>query len=208
LVERALGEGMPALQTYGMTETVGQVATVGPDDVTEALGSAGRPLDGVEVRVVDADGTSLPAGSEGRIEVRGPVVTPGAWGDEERDPSAWLRTRDLGSLDDAGRTRDLGSLDDAGNLTVWGRADEVIVTGGENVHPARVEGVLRRIDSVVDVRVYGEPDDEWGRVVVADIVLDRGHLQGVQAEARRVLPGFMVPKRWRRVDRIDRGWKG
>jgi O-succinylbenzoic acid--CoA ligase len=195
LIERALDSGLPALQTYGMTETVGQVTTVAPGEQRDGLGTAGRPLHGVEVRVAGDDGMPVPPGAAGRIEVRGPTVTPGYVGEEERSPQAWFRTGDLGSLDESGA------------LTVLGRADDVVITGGENVHPARVEAVLRGLPGVVDVRVYGEDDAEWGQVVAADLVLDGDLLGEVQGSARAVLPGFMVPKRWRSVDRIDRGWK-
>jgi len=192
LLERALDAGLPVLQTYGMTETASQVTTVAPGAERDDLGTAGRPLDGVEVRVVGDDGTLRGTGEAGRIEVRGPVVAPGYLGDVERGPGEWFRTGDLGFLDAAGR------------LTVLGRADDVVITGGENVHPARVEAVLRGFPGVVDVLVYGEDDPEWGRVVAADIVLNRDLLEEVQARARVALPGFMVPKRWRSVARIDR----
>jgi O-succinylbenzoic acid--CoA ligase len=192
LLERALDAGLPVLQTYGMTETVGQVATVAPAAARADLGTAGRPLGGVEIRIVDADGATLGPESAGRIEVQGPVVSPGYLGEPERDPGEWFRTGDLGSLDSAGR------------LILLGRADDMIVTGGENVHPAQVEDVLRGIDGVVDVLVYGEDDAEWGRVVAADVVLDRDLLGSVQAAARAALPGHMVPKRWRSVGRIER----
>jgi O-succinylbenzoic acid--CoA ligase len=196
LIERALDAGLPALQTYGMTETVGQVTTVAPGEERELAGTAGRPLDGVEVRVVSHAGVAAAPGEPGRIEVRGPTVTPGYLGEPDRSPRAWFRTGDLGVLGDNGA------------LTVLGRADDVIVTGGENVHPVQVEEVLRGFPGVVDVRVYGEEDEEWGRVVAADIVLDRDLLGEVQARARDALPGFMVPKRWHSVSRIERTWKG
>jgi acyl-CoA synthetase (AMP-forming)/AMP-acid ligase II len=159
------------------------------------LGTAGRPLEGVEVRVVDEEGRVVPPGAPGRIEVRGPTVTPGYLGDPERDPSDWFRAGDF------------GRIDESGTLTVLGRADDVIVTGGENVHPSQVEAALREFPGVVDVRVYGEADAEWGHVVAVDLVLDRAVVEEVRARARAALPGFMVPKRWRSVDRIDGGWK-
>lgn len=195
LIERALEAGLPALQTYGMTETVGQVATVAPGEERRLLGTAGRPLEGVEIRVVDDEGSAVLPGSAGRIEVRGPTVTPGYLGRPERDPSDWFRTGDIGRIDGSGA------------LTILGRADDVIVTGGENVHPAQVEEVLRSLPGVVDARVYGEADAEWGQVVAADLVLEGDFLGEVQGRARDLLPGFMAPKRWHPVDRIDRDWK-
>jgi len=196
LMARALDAGLPALATYGLTETVGQVATVAPGEERASLGTVGRPLDGIDVRVVGPDRLPVPGGAAGRIEVRGPTVTPGYLGEPARDAGEWFRTGDVGMFGDSGA------------LSVLGRADDVIVTGGENVHPAQVEAVVRSIPGVADVRVYGEDDEEWGRVVVADLVVDPDGLGEVQARARAGLPGFMVPKRWRVVDRIERNWKG
>jgi O-succinylbenzoic acid--CoA ligase len=196
LLRRAAGAGLPALQTYGMTETASQVATVDPAAIAAEAGTAGRPLDGVEVRIVDDRERPVPRGSTGRIEVRGAVVSPGMLDEPERPPGVWLATGDLGSLD-----RDC-------RLTVAGRADDLIVTGGENVPPGVVEAALRLHPGVRDVRVRGEEDVEWGRTVVADLVLDpRFTVEDVARFARTRLAGFQVPKRWNLVETIERTWK-
>ena len=137
LLRRAIDAGIPALQTYGMTETCSQVCTVAPEDAERDLGTAGRPLTGAAVAVDD----------DGRVRVRGPMVSAGYLGEEPRSDE-WFVTGDLGSIDPEGR--------------LTGRADAVIVTGGENVHPALVERALRTVAGVVDARVSGEPDAEWG----------------------------------------------
>jgi O-succinylbenzoic acid--CoA ligase len=196
LLRRAAAAGLPALQTYGMTETASQVATVDPAAISTEAGTAGRPLDGIEVRIVDERGRPLPRGTTGQIEVRGAVVSPGALGEQERPPGRWLATGDLGSLD-----RDC-------RLTVAGRADDLIVTGGENVSPVAVEAALRLHPGVRDVRVRGEDDPEWGRAIVADVVLDGGcSVEEVGRFARGRLAGFQVPKRWNVVAAIERTWK-
>jgi O-succinylbenzoic acid--CoA ligase len=196
LLRQAADAGLPALQTYGMTETASQVATVDPGALADEAGTAGKPLGGVEVRIVDAGGRPVPRGATGRIEVRGAVVSPGDLDGPERPPGHWLVTGDLGSLD-----RDC-------RLTVAGRADDVIVTGGENVPPGVVEAALRLHPGVRDVRVRGEDDAEWGRVVVADLVLDpRFAVEEVARFARSRLARFQVPKRWNVVERIERTWK-
>jgi O-succinylbenzoic acid--CoA ligase len=181
LLRAALDAGVPALQTYGMTETASQVATVAPGDEETDLGSAGRPIRGAEVRITD-----------GRIEVRGPVVSPGYLGESPRAPGSWFTTGDLGEIDDRGR------------LTVIGRADSVIVTGGENVHPAPVERVLRSHPAVVDARVFGVADDEWGRRVVAEVVLDGASITEVKEWAVSRLTPVQMPKEWRPVERMVR----
>lgn len=177
LLERAIDAGIPALQTYGMTETTSQVATVAPGEERIDLGTAGCPIDGAEVRI----------GEEGRIEVRGPMVSPGYLGEPAREPGSWLRSGDLGEIDGGGR------------LVVLGRADAVIVTGGEKVHPAAVEAALRGIRGVVDARVAGAADPEWGSRVVGEVVLDGVTVEEVAAAARRLLPPSAVPKEWRPV---------
>ena len=199
LLSRARRAGLPVLATYGMTETTSQVATEAPTEAGTRPGSAGRPLEGFEVRAVDEGGRALPPGEAGRLEVRGPALSPGYLGETEREPGEWLRTGDL------------GFLDGDGYLFVLGRADEVIITGGEKVHPAAVEAVLREHPLVADARVFGEEDPEWGQLVVAEVApvagafLDPGELA---AYARARLAGYQVPRRWRLVGEIRRSEMG
>lgn len=179
LLRRALDAGIPALQTYGMTETCSQVCTVAPQDAARDLGTAGRPVMGAEVAI----------GADGRIRVRGPMVAAGYQGEAPR-PDDWFITGDLGRIDSLGR------------LTVLGRADAVIVTGGENVHPQRVEQALRAIAGVAGARVFGEPDPEWGQRVVAEVVLDGADLDTIITRARAVLARAENPRRWEVVAAI------
>jgi O-succinylbenzoic acid--CoA ligase len=189
LLRRAAAAGLMPLQTYGMTETTSQACTVAPDEFEEALGTAGRPIAGTEVRVT-RDGSTAAAGAEGRIEVRGPIVSPGYLGEPFRDPGAWFVTGDLGSIDEEGR------------LTVAGRADSVIVTGGEKVHPSMVERILRQCPGVVDTRVFGVPDPEWGRRVVAEVIVDGVTVGEVGEWAHQNLSPAAVPKEWRTVPKV------
>ena len=115
------------------------------------------------------------------------MVSAGYLGEEPRSDE-WFVTGDLGSIDPEGR------------LTVLGRAGAVIVTGGENVHPALVERALRTVAGVVDARVSGEPDAEWGSALVAELVLDATTVAAVAAEARGLLRRAEVPRRWIVVD--------
>ena len=123
------------VQTYGLTEACSQVCTLAPAEARERAGSAGRPLPGIEVAI---------EGEE--ILVRGPTVAPGAFAAD-----GWLHTGDL------------GRIDDEGYLWVEGRRGDLIVTGGENVRPQRVEEALRRHPGVADVAVVGRDDREWGQ---------------------------------------------
>jgi len=170
LLARAVAAGLPVLATYGMTETCSQVATTLPGaDPTGPL----APLPGVELRIVG-----------GRIEVRGPMVSPGYVG--EPPTGGWLRTGDL------------GKLTPEGGLRVLGRADDVIITGGENVHPAVVEEALARIDGVGEVVVVGVPDPQWGERLAAAYT-GPAEVGTVERAARSVLAGFEIPRVWLRL---------
>ncbi len=195
LLARASEAGLAALATYGMTETASQVATEVPTEAGRRPGSAGCPLEGFEVRAVDDSGRALPPGEAGRLEVRGAAVSPGYLGEPERGPGDWLRTGDL------------GFLDADGYLFVLGRVDRAIITGGEKVHPARVEAVLREHPAVADARVWGEEDPEWGQAVVAEVVLvadARLDPEALAAHARARLAGYEIPRSWRVVEEIRR----
>lgn len=172
LLDASLAAGLPALQTYGMTETTSQVTTVAPGDARRDAGTAGRPLDGVDIAIGDG----------GRIAVRGGVVTPGYVGETERVPGEWFETQDRGLLDDEGR------------LTVLGRLDRVVVSGGENVDLDHVERTLAGAPGVVAVRVGSRPDPEWGVAVVAEI---DGDLDAAR-DAAGSLARHERPKEWRR----------
>lgn len=175
LLEEAVEQGLPVLPTYGMTETFGQVATLHPD---APLDYRAHPLPGVEVRIEP----------DGRIAVKGRQVFAGYLGEPDRaDP--WFVTGDLGEIDDEGALR------------VLGRADSVIVTGGENVSPERVEAVVRAHPDVTEAVVVGVPDPEWGQMVVC---VYQGEANDLSDFVALSLPGFMVPKRWIRVDVIPR----
>ena len=186
LLATARSAGIPAIPTYGMTETCSQIATPSPGAPLD--GSVGPPLPGAEIRVTDG-GVSV-VGSEGRIEVRGPMVSPGYVGGPERGTDEWLTTSDLGVLDHDGR------------LSVVGRADRVIVTGGENVHPAAVERLLAGHPAVRASRVFGLPDTEWGMRVVAEVETDVG-VEVLEAWAAERIPPNVRPREWRVVDRLS-----
>jgi O-succinylbenzoic acid--CoA ligase len=166
--------GVPVTQTYGMTETASQLATLAPDEALRKLGSVGRALQGSTIRI-ERDGRPVLAGDTGEILVRGPSVTPGYYDDE-------AATRDAFS-DGWFRTGDLGYLDAGGYLTVRDRRDDLIVSGGENVYPAEVEAVLLEYPGVAEAGVYAVADDTWGHRPVAlvvarpDAVLDLDRLR-------------------------------
>lgn len=177
LLERAREAGLPVLPTYGMSETFGQVATLRPG---APLHRHAHPLPGVEIRIEE----------DGRIAVRGPQVSPGYLGEPDRR-SDWLVTNDLGEITDDGA------------LSVLGRADTVIITGGENVDPERVETELMECPHLEEAVVVGIPDEVWGRAV-ACVYAGSADEGTVSSWARERLARHMVPKAWRRVTAIPR----
>ena len=181
LLAAARRAGLPVLQTYGMTETASQVATEAPGEAGRKPGSAGRPLEGFEVRGWTAPGGPCRPGRRAAWRFGGRAVSPGYLGEPERPPGAWYRTGDAGWLDG----------DDC--VFVAGRADAVIVTGGENVHPEEVEAVLRECPGVADARVFGEADAEWGRRVVAEVA-PSGPGGSRPGASRGVHPGPASPR--------------
>jgi O-succinylbenzoic acid--CoA ligase len=177
LVEQGLDAGLPVLTTYGTTESTSQIATVAPGEGRQAIGTVGRPLDGMVVGFDD-----------GEIVVDGPAVSPGYLGEPPR----------------AGphRTRDLGYLDDTGRLVVTGRIDDIILTGGEKVAPQLVEAVLESFPAIERAVVVGVPDDDWGQAVVAVVEGDSLDEDALGARARAALAVHQVPKRWVRVEAL------
>ncbi|ATB33370.1 o-succinylbenzoate--CoA ligase [Melittangium boletus] len=200
LLARAKAAGIVSLQTYGLTETCSQAATEHPG---EADGhTAGRALPGLEVRVVGPSGEPLEVGREGDIEVRGPTVMAGYLNRPEATREVlrdgWLRTKDLGRLDERGR------------LTVLARRTDLILRGGENVYPAEVEKVLADHPAVREVAVVGLPDAHWGEVPVAFVVMREGALsQELFGEwCRERLARFKLPSRFLEIEALPRNAMG
>lgn len=180
LRDLARDHGVRALPSYGLTETISQVSTASLDRTHRAhAADSGRPLEGVEVDIDAPSGVTRAEGVEGEILVRGAVVFAGYVGGPARSPSAPLHTGDR------------GRFDAHGNLVVVGRIDDVIVTGGENVHPAEVEAEAAKHDGVREVVVFGLPDESWGHVVAAAFVLSPGaRVEELVSRINERLPTF------------------
>ncbi len=172
VIERAL-ELFPTVNftnAYGLTETSSTITLLDPEDHRQAiasddpltrgrLGSVGKPLPSVELEIRDDTGAAVGPNEPGEIYVRGPQVS-----------GEYLERNAVGD-DGWFPTRDAGMLDEHGYLYLSGRADDVIVRGGENISPAEVEDVLLSHDDVADAAVVGIPSDEWGETVAAAVVL-------------------------------------
>ena len=162
------------VNAYGQTETTSTLTILGPEDhrlegtpqeiekKLRRLTSIGKPLPDVEFRVVDDDGKPLPSGEIGEITIRTPRVMKGY----ATSGGAAMTTLEDGWL----RTRDMGWVDEDGYIYLAGRKDDMIIRGGENIAPAEVESVLQSHPDVEDVAVFGLPSEEWGQIVAAAVV--------------------------------------
>ena len=177
LRELAVNRGVPVLATYGCTEACSQIATQSPQQVGST--GSGAPLKGVELRL-----------EGGEVQVRGDVLMDG-YLDEGRTGAAW-------TAEGWFRTGDAGSFLPDGQLSIEGRLDDLIITGGENVSPQEVEAWLETVPGVLSACVFGIPDAEWGSEVVAALVTDPV-LYCAQTLRARLLTELAVHKRPKRV---------
>lgn len=165
--------GYTLLERYGMSETNMNMSN--PLEGERRIGSVGRPLPGVEARVVDPEtGELLPEGQVGEVQIRGPHVFKGYWGRPEVTAEAFTSDGWL-------HTGDLGFREPDGYYTLCGRAKDLIITGGMNVYPPEVERVLAEHPDVSASAVIGCPDREWGERVTAVVVCRQGRAIGAEA---------------------------
>ncbi|WP_067820445.1 AMP-binding protein [Actinomadura kijaniata] len=189
LVERVGLERM--INAYGLMEGTVVSMTRAEDPVEVIASSTGRPVPGVTVRVVDDDGKDLPPGEPGEILVGGYGVMRGYWRDPERtaeavDADGWLRTGDI------------GTVDDAGNVAIVDRKKEMFIVSGFNAYPAEIEGLLLRCPLVAQAAVIGVPDERQGEVGWAYVVPPPGtdpDPDAVVAWARAHMSNYKVPRR-------------
>jgi malonyl-CoA/methylmalonyl-CoA synthetase len=197
--------GHTILERYGMSETV--MLTSNPyraEDGPRKGGTVGRPLPGVGVRVAAEDGTPLPVGEIGGIQVRGPNVFSGYW----QMPG---KTREEFTADGWFRTGDVGRFDEDGYVTIVGRSKDLIITGGYNVYPAEIEGRLNDLPGVAESAVVGVPHPDFGEGVVALVVPRPGATLEPAALVQALkasIAGFKVPKHLRVVDALPRNAMG
>ena len=176
---------------YGLTETCGIVSVCRPDDPPEVIsGSSGRAIPGVEVRVVDDDGTEVPRGEPGEIVVRGYNVMREYFEDAERtadtiDPDGWLHTGDIGTMD----------LD--GYVAITDRKKDMFIVGGFNAYPAEIENLLLAHPDIAQVAVVGVPDERMGEIGVAFAVPTAGSAPDpdeLVAWAREHMANYKAPR--------------
>lgn len=190
-LKRAEKLDLRVAQTYGMTETSSQTATLANEDAMSHIGSAGKPLFFNEIKIDANDGESI-----GEILIRGPHVTPkyiGRFKDKPTTIDGWLHTGDV------------GYLDEQGYLYVVDRRSDLIISGGENIYPAEIENVLLSHPNIKEAGVCGMEHDRWGQVPVAFIV-SREHMaeQEVFEFCAQNLANYKVPKHIHFVSHLPR----
>jgi fatty-acyl-CoA synthase len=186
--------GCEFAQAYGMTETTGTVVMLPPQDHdpegSPRMRAAGKPVPGVEVKIVGGDGQVVPTGEVGEIVTRSSNNMLGYW--KRPDATAAAKTADNWVY-----TGDAGYMDAEGYIYIHDRVKDMIISGGENVYPAEVENAIYGHPDVADVAVIGVPDAAWGEAVKAVCVPRPGHTvdpASVIAWARERIAGFKVPK--------------
>ncbi len=195
---RAAMPQLRLLDVYAQSETCAPVTVLGDLEALRRPGSVGQAMPYVDLRVVDADGAGAPTGSSGEVWVRSPTVTPGYWAPDTAPitDDGWLRTGDL------------GRLDDEGYLFVGGRLVDLIIRGGVNVFPGEVERVLLATGLLADAAVVGVPSAITGENVAAGVVALPGVLvePGVlQRAVRDGLGAHAVPRPLRVLPDLPRG---
>lgn len=191
LVKAALQQGWPVCPTYGLTEAASQVATLYPPPQQWRRGCVGAPLEHMEINIDQGSGS---------IQVRGASVAAYARGaDGQRrkllDEQGWLDTGDLGWQDAKGW------------LHIIGRGDDVLISGGENIHPQQLEQELRRCPGVEEVAVSAVEDALWGDALVA-LYCGAASTDQVCNWAKQHLKGAFVPKFFFRTENLPRNAMG
>ena len=165
--------------------------------------SAGRRVDGAEVKIVDDDDRDLPVGEVGEIVARGPHMMTGYW----NRPDATADTLRNGWV----HTGDVGRFDDAGYLYIVDRKKDMIISGGSNVYAREVEEALLAMDPIREVAVIGLPHPKWGEMVTAVLVSRTGQPvddAAMEAFCRTSLPDYRRPKRFFWIDELPRNSYG
>ena len=195
-------------QQYGMTEACGTIVYLPPGDHdpggNRRMKSAGLPMPGIEIRIIDADGNTLPAETVGEVATRSTANMKGYWKNE-------AATRETIDADGWLRTGDAGYLDADGYLYIHDRVKDMIISGAENIYPAEVESAMFGHPAIADVAIIGVPDATWGEAVKAVVVLKPGAESSeadLLAFTRSRIAAFKVPKSVDFVDELPRNAAG
>ncbi|MGP7819697.1 o-succinylbenzoate--CoA ligase [Niallia sp. 01092] len=196
IIKNCLHKGIPVYYSYGMTETSSQIVTLPPEDSVRKVGSAGKPLFPSQIKIVNETGEEVSENTAGEIIVHGPNVSKGYLNKGPNTVNGWFHTGDI------------GYKDSEGFLYVLDRRSDLIISGGENIYPAEIEGMLTSIDGVLDAGVIGEDDEKWGQVPIAFVVKDNNRLaiteEMIHSFCAKKLAKYKIPKKILFIEKIPR----
>jgi len=203
-----LARGLAFVQGYGMTEASPGVLLLDRSQVRAKAGSAGVPHFFTDVRVVRPDRTEAPPGDKGEVVVSGPNVMLGYWGRPDATAEAFGEATDGERWF---RSGDVAVTDEDGYVFVVDRVKDMFISGGENIYPAEVESALSGHPAVLECGVIGVPDEKWGEVGLAVVVLRPGATAGAE-DLRAFLAGriakYKIPRSYRFADALPRNAVG
>lgn len=202
LVEQIKSLSLPVVMSYGMTETASQICSTRLGDPPERLISSGRPLNYRELRILDSNGLETARGIPGEIAVRGDILFKG-----------YIDAIETELLDDQGwfLTGDIGYQESDGYLIVIGRQDEMLVSGGENIHPSEIEGNVESHGGVTVCKVIAVDDPVWGQrpvLFVETTAPNDFEIDSLREFLRQHLAGFKVPQEIFALARLPRNAMG
>jgi acyl-CoA synthetase (AMP-forming)/AMP-acid ligase II len=188
---------------YGMTEAGSVYCLMPPGEAVKRPGSVGKPAPPAEIRCVDAEGRTVAVGEVGDVRLRIPGRPREYYGDEEATARTWV--------DGWLVTGDLGRIDEDGYLYIVGRSKDVIIRGGNNIHPSDVEHAIESHPAVREVAVVGVPHEVLGEDVVAFVTLRPGQSatdEELRSHTLKLLAKYKVPRQWYIVDGLPRNATG
>jgi fatty-acyl-CoA synthase len=203
LIRLYQSRGVGMVNAYGLTEGSGLNLELQAHEAIARLGSVGIPLMGQEARVIDGQGNQVAPGEPGELVLGGSCVMKEYW----RDPQSTADTLRDGWL----HTGDVATVDEDGYFRIVDRSKDMIISGGINIYPAEVEGVLSAHPDIVEIAVVGVPDEEWGETPVACAVSTNPDLDlaGLNAFAKSQLARYKQPRRLvLREEPLPRGMSG
>jgi fatty-acyl-CoA synthase len=199
-------KGVSVRQGYGLTEVGPNCFSLHQNDSIRKMGSIGRPNFHLEAKVVREDGTKVDPNETGELWLRGPVVTPGYWNNEEQTrlafgPNGWFKTGDF------------ATYDEENFFTIVDRKKNMFISGGENVYPGEVERCLGNHPAIQDILVVARKDEKWGEVGHGVYTLKDGQAQPLleselRAFCRERLASFKIPKYWTKLAEIPKNATG
>ncbi len=176
---------------YGSTE-IGWVTIATPEDMKTKPTTVGRPVPGIEIAVFSAQGEKLPAGETGELFIKSDILFEGYTSGETKD-----------ERDGYMSIGDVGHLDEDGHLFIEGRADDMVIVGGENIYPIEIEALIESIDGVNEAAVLGVADEEYGEVLAA-FVAGSASREQITKVCKQELASFKVPRRIEKVPELPR----